>query len=192
MFIVWQISPLQIPTVEHFTAFLHVHLHLTNGACLEDTTCALMPIPCWQENPKRSMRVMVCLPGWLETNKIKQMFKQSIYLRIYLYAIVCLNKMLHAMLWSFISDLQEKQWASCWWQSHPAPSVTKTRWEVPLKILDPIFAFTLRYNSSRSMPPNLSKAGGHNQKTKGGSFSWKPVHRTNLPRKYPSAWGKKK
>lgn len=42
-----QISPLQIPTVEHFTAFLHVHLHLTNGACLEDTTCALMPIPCW-------------------------------------------------------------------------------------------------------------------------------------------------
>ena len=42
-----QISPLQIPTVEHFTAFLHVYLHLTNGACLEDTTCALMPIPGW-------------------------------------------------------------------------------------------------------------------------------------------------
>ena len=43
-----QISPLQIPTIEH--------LHLTNRACLDDTTWALMPIPWWWAGkpPKRA------------------------------------------------------------------------------------------------------------------------------------------
>lgn len=78
-----QISPLQIPTVEHFTAFLHVHLHLTNGACLEDTTCALMPIPCWRAGNPQKEHAANGLFARLIRRK-KQRFRQSIYL----YAIV--------------------------------------------------------------------------------------------------------